>query len=325
LGRMRADVGDEVAIAARDELAANPRPNTIARTGDNFAYVGGKPALVLIDCDVKDDTPDTARARIKSLGGFWGALTSVLPALGNVGHVARRSTSSGLSRTDTGQKFEGSSGVHIYIVANDGEDAERFLNALHDRCWLAGLGWCVVSKAGSLLERSIVDRMVGLGERLVFEGGPIVDLPLIQDTATRRPEVHAGAWLDTRAACPPLTSSEISAKAALRTAENQRLDAESKRARDAYEVEEAQKLCGHRKGMTFDEARAGIKKRVSGILTADFILPLDDQDYIVRVGQILDNPAPFVGLTMADPIEGVDYGRGKAKVMLGDDGLPFIN
>jgi hypothetical protein len=272
---------------------------------------------------VKDDTPDAVRVRIKSLGGFWGALTSVLPALGNVGHVTRRSTSSGLSRTDTGEEFEGSSGVHIYIVANDGADAERFLNALHDRCWLAGLGWCVVSKAGSLLERSIVDRIVGLGERLVFEGGPIVDPPLVQDAATRRPEIHAGAQLDTRAACPPLSATEKTAKAALRAAENQRLAAVAERTREAYIDEKARDLLVYRKGMTLPEARAAVEKRIGGILTPDLILPLDDDDARVTVGQVLDNPAPFVGLTMADPIDGDE--RGKAKIMMGSDGLPFIH
>jgi hypothetical protein len=322
LGAMRVDVGDEVAVATKKELADNPRDGAIARTGENFAYVEGKPALVLIDHDTKG-MPHSVVAKIESLGGFWSALTSVLPALGNVGHVTRRSTSSGLSRTDTGEKLDGSAGVHVFIEAKDGADAERFLEALHDRCWLAGFGWCVVSKAGSLLERSIVDRMVGLGERLVFEGGPIVDPPLVQDAATRRPEIHAGAQLDTRAACPPLSATEKAAKAALRAEENQRLAAEAKRMREAYVDEKARDLLVYRKGMTLPEARAAVEKRIGGILTPDLILPLDD-DALVTVGQVLDNPAPFVGLTMADPIEGVDYGRGKAKIMMGDDG-PFIH
>ena len=51
-----------------------------------------------------------------------------------------------------------------------GADSERFLRALHDRCWLAGLGWMMVSASGALLERSIVDRMVGGAERLVLIG-----------------------------------------------------------------------------------------------------------------------------------------------------------
>ena len=322
LGAMRPDEGDEVAIATKDELAANPRDGAIARTGENIKYVEGRPAFVLFDFDTKGMPPAVA-AKIESLGGFWGALTSILPALRDTGRVVRRSTSSGLMRTDTGEKLDGSAGVHVFIVAKDGADAERFLSTLHDRCWLAGLGWCVVSKAGSLLERSIVDRMVGLGERLVFEGAPIVEPPLQQDAATRKPEVHTGAQLDTSAACPSLSATEIATKAALRAVEDHRLGAEAREKRKLYVEEEAHKLVGHRKGMTLDEARTAIEKRVGGILTADFILPWDDPDCMARVGDVLDNPDAFVSLTLADPIDGDE--RGKAKIMLGDDGLPFIH
>jgi hypothetical protein len=322
LGAMRAEFGDEILIATKSELAANPRPNTIARTGENIRYVEGKPAFVLHDYDTKGMLPAVA-ARIQSLGGFWGALTSVIPALHDVGRVIRRSTSSGLSHSDTGEQFEGSAGIHAFIEAKDGGDAERYLNAAHDRCWLAGLGWCVISKDGKLLERSIIDKMVGLGERLVFEGAPIVEPPLVQDAAIRRAEVHAGGQLDTLAACPPLSATEVATKARLRAEENQRLGAAAKETRKAYVEAEAEKLRGHRKGMTLEEARAAVEKRVGGVLTPDFILPWDDLDCMAKVGDVLDNPTAFVDLTLADPIDAEE--RCKAKVMMGSDGLPFIH
>ena len=67
-------------------------------------------------------------------------------------------------------------------------------------------GWagCMVSASGALLERSIVDRMVGGPERLVFEGGPVLVPPLQQDKESRRPVAVDGEVLDTVAACPPL-------------------------------------------------------------------------------------------------------------------------
>jgi predicted P-loop ATPase len=324
LGTMRSDVGDEVAIAAKDELVANPRDGALARTSENFKYVPGKPAFVLFDHDTKG-MPPTVKAKIEFLGGFWGALVSVVPELGNVGRVVRRSTSSGLSRADTGEKFEGSAGVHVFPIVKDGGDTERFLYTLHDRCWLNGLGWCIVGKDGKLLERSIIDKMVGKGERLVFEGAPVVEHPLVQDAATRKPEVHTGGWLDTITTCPSLSATELAAKARLRAEEDRRLDVEAKETREKYIEAEAKKLQGHRRGMSLAEAKAAIEKRVGGILTPDFILPLDDPDSVVRVGNVLDRPDMFVGLTMADPIEGVDYGRGKATIMMGGDGLPFIH
>ena len=80
------------------------RPDIIARTGANIVYHG--PAFALLDFDTKGMPADVA-AELKRLGGFWGALLTVLPALGDVARVTRRSTSAGLSRSDTGDSAAG--------------------------------------------------------------------------------------------------------------------------------------------------------------------------------------------------------------------------
>ena len=54
----------------------------------------------------------------------------------------------------------------------------------------------MVGAGGQLLERSIVDRMVGAPERLVFEGKPVLVPPLDQDQDARRPVVVDGEMLD---------------------------------------------------------------------------------------------------------------------------------
>jgi hypothetical protein len=66
----------------------------------------------------------------------------------------------------------------------------------------------MVSTSGALLERSMVDRMVGGLERLVFEGGPVLVPPLVQDKESRRPIAFDGAALDAVAVCPPLSIVE---------------------------------------------------------------------------------------------------------------------
>jgi hypothetical protein len=185
LGTLRADLPDMVEVATKKTLVNGvARPDIIARTGANILYRG--PAFALLDFDTKGMSAGVA-AELQRLGGFWGALLTVLPALGDVARVTRRSTSSGLSRSDTGAAVPGSDGAHIYVAEKDGTDSERFLKTLHARCWLAGLGWYMVSASGTPLERSIVDRMVGGPERLVFEGGPVLVPPLQQDKASRRP------------------------------------------------------------------------------------------------------------------------------------------
>jgi predicted P-loop ATPase len=324
LGALREDLGDEVEIATKKELASAPRDGAIARTAANIRYVEGRPALVLFDYDTKGMPPEVA-AKIESVGGFWSALVSVLPALGAAGYLIRRSTSSGLSNAETGETYPGSSGIHVFVEEEDGGDTERFLETVHDRAWLAGLAWHLIGKAGQLLERSIVDRSVGRGERLVFEGPPTLVPPLRQDPACRRPEFYPGGLIDTRAACPPLTATEKREVDALKAESRRRNEAAAKMVREAYLDAEAEKLVGHRKGMTLTEARAAIEKRVGGVLVPDQILPWDDPELTATVGDVLDRPDLFEDLTLADPIEGVEYGTGKATVMIGRDGVPFIH
>ena len=113
--------------------------------------------------------------------------------------------------------------MHIYISAEDGADAERFLRTLHDRCWLAGFGWKMVGAAGQLLDRSIVDRMVYAADRLVFEGAPVLEEPWRKTWRLRKPMVHDGPLLDTLAACPPLTLVERAELTRLQAIEAQQL------------------------------------------------------------------------------------------------------
>jgi hypothetical protein len=263
LGTLRSDLPDEVAIVTKGEAGNG---SGVARTSGNFAYRSGHPALVLFDYDTKG-MPTVVAERIKKLGGFWPALVSVLPDLGSVGHVIRSSTSAGLLRTDTGEALPGSSGRHGYVTIKDGADVERFLRTLHDRCWLAGLGWMMVGVGGQLLERSIVDRMVGAAERLVFEGPPVVEPPLRQDAAGRKPQVVDGNVLDSIRACPPLAVVEKQAFDRLKAASSVSLMPERNKARDAFIVNQQQRLMS-RTGMPADAARAVIEKQTRGILLA---------------------------------------------------------
>jgi hypothetical protein len=213
LGALRDGLPDHVQITTKRALNGTEfHPDLIARTAEHIVYRPDRPAPVLIDVDVKG-TPRMVRRRIDEIGGYWAALVSVLPELAKVGRVERASTSAGLFRTDTGKALPGSDGLHIYIVLEDGDDAERFLRRLHERCWLHGFGWLMVGAAGQLLDRSIIDRMVYAAERLVFEGAPMLAPPLAQDQAIRAPHVMPGPALDSHA-CEDLNGAE---EAKLRT------------------------------------------------------------------------------------------------------------
>ena len=319
LGALRAGLPDQVKVVTKSKL--NGAVNVIARTSDHIKYQNGRPAFVLLDFDTKGMPPDVA-ARLKNLGGFWAALVTVLPELSDVAHIIRRSTSAGLMRLDTGEEITGSSGLHGYVVIVNGADAERFLATLHARCCLHGLGWYMVGVAGQLLERGIVDRMVGAPERLVFEAAPVIEPPLVQDIESRRPVITDGNILDTVAACPPLTVIEKAALNKLRAQASQRLIPERTRARQRFVDEQSEKLA-KRAGVSKEAAARVIQKQCNGILLPDVALVLDDRT-IITVADVLADPAKYEGHTLADPLEGVEYGRATAKILRRADGTPWI-
>ncbi len=324
LGVLRPDLPDSVEITTKGKMNGTARPDLIARTGQHIVYQPEKLALALIDVDIKG-MPTAVRERIKKAGGFWGALESVAPALKAAGRVTRRSTSAGISRADTGDPLPGSDGQHVFVLVQDGADVERFLRTLHARCWLYGFGWMMIGAGGQLLDRSLVDRMVYAPERLVFEGAPVLEPPLVQDLASRRPIVTDGAALDTVTACSPLTIVERAKLHDLRVKERHRLAPESHKTRDTFIAQQSKRLA-ERTGMPAEDAAQVIAQQCRGILRPDLVLPLDDEDLAgTTVADVLADPERFVGATLADPLEGVGYGTCKAKIMCGPGGAPWIH
>ena len=312
LGALRDGLSDPVQVVTKHKL--NGAPNVIARTGADIIYRKGQPALALLDFDTKGMPQDVTTA-LAQHGGYWPALAAVLPALQTAARVTRLSTSAGLFRSDTGTRLPGSDGVHVYVAVQDGTDVERFLKTLHARCWLAGFGWMMVGAGGQLLERSIVDRMVGAPERLVFEGGPILDPPLRQDKESRRPIAIEGDALDTVGTCPPLTIAETAQLRELKAKWAHRLAGESAKVRTAFVAKQAKRLAEtHR--ISMKEAMRTIARQCEGILLPDLVLPFDDPDFArCTVADVIVDPDKFEGATLADPLEGIDYGVCKARVM----------
>ena len=327
LGALRPDLPDTVEITTAKKLSevngAAPA-GLIARTAGHISYPAKVPALALIDYDTKGMPPIVA-ARLRELGGFWQALVAVAPELVDAARVIRRSTSSGIVRQDTGEALKGSDGLHVFLHVRDGGDIERFLKALHDRCWLHGLGWMMVGAGGQFLDRSIVDRMVGVGERLVFEGAPVLVEPLAQDAVLRAPEALAGKPVDTTVACAPLTVVELANLGDMKAAERHRLSAPAAASRAAFIKEHATRIV-QRTGITQAAAERTVERQCGGVLLSSVVLPFDaDELNGCTVGDVLADPERFVGATLADPLEGVDYGRCKAKIMRRADGSVWIN
>ena len=327
LGALRDDLPDVVDITTKDRLqklnGATP-PSLVARTSEFFTYREGETTVALIDIDMKG-MPNHVRAALDEVGGFLPALTKVLPEMARAGRIERSSTSTGIYRTDTGTEFPGSGGLHIFVLVQNGADVERFLRSLHSRCWLHGFGWMMVGAGGQLLERSIVDRMVYAPERLVFEGAPVLIPPLAQNMALRVPRAIDGAPLDTESHCRSLTVVEQAVLKTLRAKEAHRLKPDADKARTAF-IEHHSVKISQRTGIPVDRARRIIQQQTSGILLPDVALPFDDPSLAgCTAGDVLADPLRFAGMTLADPLEGTEYGECKAKVMLWSDGTPWIH
>ena len=324
LGALRQDLPDDVEIVCERNLRNGAvRPDVISRTGKNIIYRPNQPAALLLDFDSKGMSAEVAN-RLTEAGGFWAAVTAVLPILNSTARVMRSSTSAGLFRDDTGEKLPGSDGQHVFLVAQDGEDIERFLKVLHARCWLAGFGWYLISASGALLERSIVDHTVGTSERLVFEGAPVLDHPLQQDVESRRPLTFDGALLlDTRA-YPPLTNAEQSRLREMQDQAAAALRGKVKATRAAFITTQCERLMA--RGLSAEEADRVSKQQCDGVLLPSVELPFDRPELAGHtVADVLADPQAYVDETLADPLEGVDYGSCKAKVLLRYDGTPFIH
>jgi len=327
LGSLRPDLPDKVEImTARRLTEANGTapPFAISRTAAHIGYAPQAPALALLDFDTKG-MPEAVADRLAAHGGFWPALETVAPDLAHAARVVRRSTSSGIARGDTGEAMKGSDGQHVFLHIQDGGDVERFLKTLHDRCWLHGLGWMMVGAGGQLLDRSIVDRMVFAAERIVFEGAPILLEPLVQDAWLRAPVVTEGCQIDTATACRALTLVEKAALDKAKAIERQRLGAPAAKSRAAFVKNHAARIAA-RTGITPTAAECVVERQCQGILLPAVVLPFDADDMVEStVGDVLANPSRFVGATLADPLEGVVYGRCKAKIMQRSDGSLWIN
>jgi hypothetical protein len=324
LGVLRSDLASTVNVVTAKKFRdiKDPPAATITRANKYFTYQPRRPALLLFDVDLKDAT-DAVRQRVAAHGDdHWAMLCDAFPGLAGAAHLTRASTSAGLSRSDTKEKFPSSGGSHNYVPIADGADAERALYAAHDHAVIAGYGWVAISVAGRFLRRSIVDRLVAQPGRLVFEAAPDILPPLEQDPVARRPIAVAGATVDALGAWPPLSVGQR-AQVDKTWAEMERArEPERQRVRAAYVEDRAPDLA-RKRGISLDAAKRVIERRCDATLLPDDEVDLDDEG-VVKVGAILDDPAAYDGEHLSDPLEGPDYGRGKAYVHVGVDGEPWI-
>lgn len=290
----------QINVMSKALYEKNGRPkNAVTRTNDHFKWGNGGGVLML-DCDDK---------RI-SKAQFIAKINSIIP-LDDIEYVWRTSSSSYIYHND--HLINGLTGQRLYIFVKEASDIPRAGKVLFDRLWLAGEGYYEISKAGSYLERAPIDQSVFQSSRLDFASGSICIKPLEQRTPPTEP--HAGKYLDSKAALPPLTEREqteleyIKNKLKLRYA-----DEVTKVRADFCHNKAIENLAKQGNDKPTDAEVSAAKDNVLralevSILTGDFVVTMANGE-LVTVGELLDNPSKYHGKETKDPLE-PDYDNNK--------------
>jgi hypothetical protein len=276
----------------------------IARSKKHFRYPEA-PGLMMFDHDRARDNAIAEEEKalqecsperlIEIVSGFF-------PEIGHAAHVSACSTSSCIYNKETGEELRGKgAGFHLYLFPRNASDVPRFLDVLGKRLFLAGYGRMEISRAGTLLPRTLVDLLVGSPERLDFVAGAVCDKGLEQRRPA--PEWHAGELLDTEKLLDPTAEEKVEHQETV-----SRLQALAQPALEtvkaAYVEQEAAKLASGSGGkISLEQARATVKARQNHVLADADLLHFEHRKEPVSVAHVLDNGLEFNDKSCADPLE----------------------
>ncbi|WP_340123643.1 virulence-associated E family protein [Methylobacter svalbardensis] len=295
---------------------AKPDQGLLARTKDYFGYPqeGG---VLMIDHD-----PSMYGANLTS-DELIKVLIEIHPQIGQAAHLCRNSVSAGVHLT--GKESTGSTGFHAYIPVCNAYDIPRYGQVLFDRLWLKGYGYIDLSSNGSLLVRTVIDGSVFSPERLDFVSQPIIQGEGLEWTPPAMQYVSGGS-LDTMTLAD-LSSVELVAVKRLQDEAKAAIKPSSESKCKEWVELTVEKIM-QQKGATDDLARKTIKGMLANKcndLYGIFPLEFSDDMGTFTVAHVLDNPKLFDKKSLADPIEGKEYGVSTAKFYWNDGNKPCIN
>ncbi len=148
--------------------------DAITRTKEHFEWPAG-PGIMMLDYD-----PGVGE-QVLSRDDIVRIIREVVPGLKKVPMLWLPSASSHIVNSNTGKDLTGLKGQRLYFIVDNARDIPRAGKALVEAFWAAGYGRIEISKASSLLERTIVDASVWQPNRLDFAAGATCEPPLFQD------------------------------------------------------------------------------------------------------------------------------------------------
>lgn len=207
------------------------------------------------------------------------------------------------------------SGQRLWMLVADASDIPRAGKVLVDRLWLAGHAWYEVSKAGALLERTLIDASVWQPSRLDFAGGAACGGGLEQRRGDPVPIEGAAEIIDTAVALLDLTPAERAKVAEIKAAARGEIKGEAEAIRETWIAERVDEMIARAGDDPEAIERAQMTARRAldhAVLAGDFLLHIEVAGRVeaVTVGEVLDDRLRWQGLLCRDPIE-PDYDGGR--------------
>lgn len=311
------------AIVTESALASHP--DAKARTRKHFNLADG-PGLGIVDVDEARLTLDQLRDEV----------LAAVPALAGATLIGWYSGSSLIFDGET--CVSPAKGLRLYLPIASAADWPRALHALNARLASRGHFRCIVSSAGAILDRPLLDAAMGdAGARLDFAPtGAICEPPLQQ----RRPSpqvLHAGAafFIDTHEAIPDITPEEDARyRAAIHQARDAvQAEAEAKRAAWRAEHERTAIASALAKGEAVDSDQARIEARrtldaaLHGQLMPSFELIRVDpegKEHATTVAELLKDPGRHHLEKFLCPLNHEHRNRTPDAIFYGDQPVPVL-
>lgn len=299
-------------------------PSEKSRTKEFFDYPNG-PGIIACDVDVPKNGIPYSKKQVVD------ALVSVFPLLRTTCVIHAYSASSDIYDEVTGEQLLGPRGQRIYFSILIGRDIPRVFSVMFARLFLAGYGRFEISEAGSLLERSLIDKALATPTQPDYCGGAACGPGVEQ----RRPPAESlwhGEPLVSSIAFPDLTPDEQRQYDEMRRADRERMAQAAAEVRHQWFINRADEFIPvllKRNGLSANKSKDIDSARTEAVrvltkalnydtLEGDFVLRLKDGT-TATVRDVLRRRDQFHGQICFDPLE-PDYDGGRLVGILYLDG-----
>ena len=304
-----ASLPNEVKIVVKGKESIDR--DTVSRSLDFFTYK--RAGISMIDHDPSEYGKSLTADELIAL------ITEIHSEFEHCAKVIRGSVSAGVHLS--GDEPSTSNGFHIYLPVLDASLIPGYGKLLSQHLWLNGHGYIALAANGSKLVRTCIDGSVFSPERLDFVGKPVLLGEGLSYTAPE-PKYIDGGMLDL-STLPELDEADLSFVNDLIEAAKEAIDEDSK---DKAEVWAVDKIAQMEVNGTEGAKARKIVYTMLGNDCKDIYdeFPLEFANgEVVTVADVVANHKKYDGKALADPIEGVAYGKTTAKFYW-NNGKPFI-